>query len=197
MTWQATPILFPDVETVVPAALRSSLAARGISDVFVGRKVPAERRPRMVTVIRDGGNVSAARDRARVRMLIWDEDDAKVNDLAALVVALVPLMVDGAPILRVEHLSGPYEVPDDSGQPCRYLLFQIDTRGVSHDRRKPKTVTLTHPDSNGPGRGRLPATRTIYVSQGWLSPSRREDATRSEACRRLIPSRFHPSAPGG
>jgi hypothetical protein len=39
-------------------------------------------------------------------------------------------MVDGAPILRVEHLSGPYEVPDDSGQPCRYLLFQIDTRGV-------------------------------------------------------------------
>lgn len=129
MPWQPTALLFPDVETVVPARLRTLLAARDIDDVFVGRSVPPVRRPRMLTVNRDGGNASGARDRARVRVRVWDEDDAAANDLAALVVAITPLMADGAPILRVEHLSGPYEIPDDSGQPCRYLLFQIDTRG--------------------------------------------------------------------
>lgn len=130
MPWQPAPLLFPDVETVVPVRLRVLLASRDADDVFVGRKVPSPRRPRMVTMVRDGGNVSSARDRTRVRMLVRAATDADANDLAALVVALAPLMVDGAPILRVEHLSGPYEVPDDSGQPCRYLLFQIDTRGV-------------------------------------------------------------------
>lgn len=129
MPWQPTALLFPDVETIVPARLRTLLAARSVTDVFVGRDVPTPRRPRMLTVNRDGGNVTGERDRARVRVRVWDETDAAANDLAALVVALAPLMADGAPILRVQHLSGPYEIPDDSGQPCRYLLFQIDTRG--------------------------------------------------------------------
>lgn len=130
MPWQPAALRFPDVETVVPAQFRTLLASRAVTDVFVGRDVPAERRPRMLTINRDGGNASEGRDRARVRVRVWDETDAAANDLAALVVALAPLMANGAPILRVEHLSGPYEIADDSDQPCRYLLFQIDTRGV-------------------------------------------------------------------
>lgn len=130
MPWQPTPLLFPDVETIVPAKLRALFVAKSKVVEYVGRTVPTPRRASMVTVTRDGGNVSGARDQARVRVLVWNDDDEACRDLAALVVALAPLMADGAPIIRVEHLSGPYEVPDDSGQPCRYLLFQIDTRGV-------------------------------------------------------------------
>lgn len=126
--WQPAALLFPDIETLVPASFRTLLASR-TPDVFVGRDVPSPRRPRMLTVNRDGGNVSGGRDRARVRVRVWAESDADANDLAAIVVAVAPLMADGAPILRVEHLSGPYDIPDESGQPCRYLLFQIDTRG--------------------------------------------------------------------
>jgi hypothetical protein len=65
-----------------------------------------------------------------MRCRVWAPTDAEANDLAALVVALVPLMVDGAPILRVSHESGPYHVPDESGTPQRYLMFEIHTRGV-------------------------------------------------------------------
>lgn len=130
MPWQPAPLLFPDVETVVPARLRTLLASRSVSDVFVGHSIPAQRRPKMLTVTRDGGNASGARDRARVKVLAWADDDEVCRDLAALAVALAPLMADGAPILSVQHLSGPFEVPDESGQACRYLLFQIDTRGV-------------------------------------------------------------------
>ena len=78
-------------------------------------------------VIRDGGTSDGLRDRARLRVLTWEATAQKVADLARLVVAVAPLMVGQGGVLRVEHLSGPYEIPDAA--PCRYLLFQVDLRG--------------------------------------------------------------------
>lgn len=129
MPWQPSAVLYPDAETVIPARLRALLAARSVTDVYVGRDIPNPRRPRMVVWNRDGGGSDGLRDQPRMRCRVWAPTDAEANDLAALVVALVPHMVDGAPILRATHESGPYDVPDDSDQPQRYLMFEIHTRG--------------------------------------------------------------------
>ena len=126
MLWQSPPIEYPDAELTVTGLLRSLLAAHGEAP-WVGRKLPTSRPTRAVQVIRDGGASDGLRDRARLRVLAWDATDQKVTDLARLVVAVAPLMVGQGGVLRVEHLSGPYEIPDAA--PCRYLLFQVDLRG--------------------------------------------------------------------
>lgn len=129
MPWQPAPILFPDVELVVTGALRALLAAAGQADVYVSRSIPNPRRARMVVVNRDGGP-SATLDRPRLRVRAWDSSPQAANDLARLVVALMQRLPNATPdVLSVEHLSGPYDVPDDSGQEQRYLLFQLTTRG--------------------------------------------------------------------
>ena len=129
MTWQPAPILFPDAELTLTTALRTAISSRGESGVFVGNRIPATRRDRMVIVIRDGGTASNLRDRARMRVLVWDTTDQKATNLARLVVALAPTLIGSGGILRSDHLSGPYEVPDESKQPCRYLLFEFHLRG--------------------------------------------------------------------
>lgn len=134
MPWQPAPIIYPDVELLVTSRLRTLLAARGEADVFVGPYIPdpkaGGRRKRMVIVNRDGGNVSNLTDRPRVRVRVWDQTDQKANDLARLIVALMQRLVDGAPVTRVEHLSGPIEIPDESKEEQRYLLFELHTQGV-------------------------------------------------------------------
>jgi hypothetical protein len=130
MPFQPAAILFPDVELLLTGALRSLLTAEGSVDVYVSRSVPTERRSRMVIVNRDGGAADGF-DHPRVRVRVWDATPKAANDLARLVVALMPRLINTTAVTNVEHLSGPYEIPDeapDANQ--RYLLFQITTRGV-------------------------------------------------------------------
>lgn len=127
MTWQPASALYPDAELLTASLLRPLLVAEGESDVWVGRKLPSHRPTRAVQVIRDGGTSANLRDRAQLRILVWDSTDQKVGDLARLVVALIPRLAGVSGVLRTEHLSGPYEIPDAA--PKRYLLFQIDFRG--------------------------------------------------------------------
>lgn len=130
MPFQPAPILFPDVELVVTTGLRAELLAAGEVGVFVGNKIPSPRRPRMVVVNRDGGNDDGVTDFPRLRVRVWDSTAQKANDLARLVVALMPRLVNTNGVTRVQHLSGPYEVPDEAaGANQRYLLFQISTEG--------------------------------------------------------------------
>lgn len=129
MTWQPAAILYPDAEQVACDAIRPLLVSAGQTGVYVGNKIPNPRRDRMVIWNCDGGNASDMRDRPRMRCRVWATDDKAANDLARLIVALMPLMVDGAPILRVEHLSGPYDVPDESRQVQKFLLFEMHMRG--------------------------------------------------------------------
>lgn len=127
MTWQPAAVLYPDAELVGATILRELLTAQGEDDVWVGRRLPPHRPTRAVQVIRDGGNAANLRDSAQVRVLVWDATDQKATDLARLIVALVPRMAGQSGVLRTEHLSGPYEIPDAA--PKRYLLFRIDFQG--------------------------------------------------------------------
>lgn len=130
MPWQPAPIVFPDIELVLTTALRPLLATHGHADVRVDRKIPNPRPKRIVVINRDGGNDDGVTDRPRVRVRVWDTTAEAASSLAGLVVALMPLLVGTTPIVRVQKLSGPIEIPDSSGADQRYLLFQLATEGT-------------------------------------------------------------------
>lgn len=130
MTWQPTAVIYPDAEAVVITALKARLVAEGFTSASVLRTLPPAPTPRpaqCVQVIRDGGNAAELRDKARLRVLCWDTTDLKVSTLARTVVAVMPLLAGSNGVLRTEHLSGPYEIPDAA--PKRYLLFEVHFRG--------------------------------------------------------------------
>lgn len=127
MPWQPAAVVYPDAELVVLDHLRDALPSWVL---YVGRNVPNPRRDVMVTVDRDGGSVLNLRDRARLRVRCWDLTDQRAGELARLVVASFPTFVDGDPIIHAEHISGPYEIVEDSPHKVRYLGFEIHTRGV-------------------------------------------------------------------
>lgn len=131
MPWQPSSLMFPDIEMLVADRLRP-LVRTALSltdaDLFVGNSVPNPRFRHMVVATRDGGNVVDVTDRPRVRVRVWGKRATEASDLARLVVALMPTLVDGDPVVLVRHLSGPIEVPDVQEQ--RYLLFEIHTQGV-------------------------------------------------------------------
>lgn len=127
MTWQTTAVIYPDAELTVINGIKALLTANGETGITYGRKIPPTRTTRMVIVTRDGGTSVNLRDKARLRVLVWDATDAKVDALARKVVALMPMLADGDPVLKVEHLSGPYEIADVA--PERYALFEVHLRG--------------------------------------------------------------------
>lgn len=133
MTWKQPGMVYPDIELVLGGRIRAALSARpetGTDDVLVSNRVPNPRRRRMVIVRRDGGTESGLRDRPRVSIRVWAENEKAVNDLALLVAAIVRGTPDGAPILSSVKQSGPTPIPDESDQPLRYLVFDLATRGV-------------------------------------------------------------------
>lgn len=130
MPWQPLPMVFPDVELVVTAGLRTLLLALGQDGVHVDRRIPEDRHDRMVVVNRDGGHTDGVTDHPLVRIRVWDTDADAANTLAGLVPALMTRLVGTTPITRVDQLSGPYEVPDTSRGHQRYLLFQVHTEGA-------------------------------------------------------------------
>lgn len=127
MPWQPLAIRYPNAVAVVAAELRSLLVEHDELGIWVGYRLPKPRPARAIQVIRDGGAANELRDKPRLRVLCWDKTDEKADDLASLVVALMPLLVSRGAALKVEHLSGPYEIPEAT--PCRYLLFEVHTRG--------------------------------------------------------------------
>lgn len=132
MTLQPIGVIFPDVELWACTYLREALAARSETYPavdYVGNRVPATRLPLMVVCRRDGGNSDGLRDRARLSVRVWGETEQNTTDLARLVAALLWAAPDGAPVLKVVQQSGPTPVADESGQPLRYLVFEIHTRG--------------------------------------------------------------------
>lgn len=133
MTWQPTPLVFPDVELLLCTHLRAGLAA--LADplavgVAVSNAAPNPLPPRLVTVRRDGGTATATRDRPRIGVNVWAESERVATDLASLVRALLQGLPDGAPVLAVPTVGGPSAVPDPSGKPRRFFTAEIHVRGV-------------------------------------------------------------------
>lgn len=144
MPWQPTPLLFPDVELVLTAYLRSALAGRPESyaqDVYVSNRVPHPRRDRMVIIRRDGGSGDGLFDAARVSFRVWagvplrtgghGPNEKAATDLSRLVNALLRAAPNGNPIVRVVPQSGPTPVPDDSEQSLRYSVADVYTRAAN------------------------------------------------------------------
>lgn len=132
MTLQPSGILFPDVELWATGYLRAALAARPepyAAVNTVSNRVPPTRTNRMVIVRRDGGNSDGLRDQARVSVQVWAKTEQDATDLARLVAALLWAAPTGDPVLMVRQQSGPTPIADTSGQPLRYLVFDIHTRG--------------------------------------------------------------------
>lgn len=133
MTWRPPALIFPDIEHVLTARIRTALEARNeeyAAGVRVSNKVPSPRPARLVTVRRDGGTATGLRDQPRVGINVWAESDADANDLTALVRAIIRGLPNGNPITAVASLGGPASVPDESGAQRRYFTAELHTRGV-------------------------------------------------------------------
>jgi hypothetical protein len=140
MPWQPANLVYPDIELVLTGRFRAALAARTepyAQNVFVSNSIPGAdqggRRDRMVIVRRDGGTQAEMRDRPRVSLSVWAMTDQDATDLARLVLALAPSFADGNPIISVPvgSITGPTPIPDESGQPLRYIVAEFHTRGVA------------------------------------------------------------------
>jgi hypothetical protein len=132
MTMQPIGVVFPDVELWGTTYLRDALGQRTepwAAVDLVSNRVPTTRKNRMVIVRRDGGTSDGLRDVARVSVQVWAKTEQDATDLARLVAALLWAAPNGDPVLKVVQQSGPTPIADTSGQPLRYLVFEIHTRG--------------------------------------------------------------------
>lgn len=126
-------VIFPDVELWATGYLRTALAGRSesyASGAYVSNSVPSPRRDRMAVVRRDGGpRLDATREAARLAVRVWAPTDKDATDLARLVAALLWAAPNGDPVLRVSQPMGVTPVADQSGQPLRYMIFEVVMRG--------------------------------------------------------------------
>jgi hypothetical protein len=111
--------------------LRGALVGRTepyAQGVKFDRVVPATRPDRFVVVRRDGGSVRGVFDRPRITLDVWAKTDQDVANLARLVTALAFDAPGTNGCVRVEHLSGPLDVTEASGQPRRTVLIEATHR---------------------------------------------------------------------
>lgn len=131
-------VVAPDVEAWAVAYLSAALAARPepyTGDVWVSTAMPVDpvtkksyRKDRMVIVRDDGGpRLDVVREVARLGVQVWAKTDEDASDLARLVAALLWAAPDGKPVVKAST-SGPWPVPDESGQPKRYLTAELVVR---------------------------------------------------------------------
>lgn len=131
MTMQPLAALPVDADLWWIVYLRGALVGRSesyASGVHFDRRVPNARKDRMVIVRRDGGNVAGAFDRPRIALDVWAKSEQDATNLAALIVALAMDAPGTNGCVRVQHLSGPNDVADPSGQPRRLSLIEATHR---------------------------------------------------------------------
>lgn len=131
MTLQPIAALPIDADLWWIVYLRGALVGRPesyASGVYFDRRVPTTRRDRMVIVRRDGGSVRGAFDRPRVTFDVWAKSDQDATNLASLVTALAFDAPGTNGCVRVQHLSGPLDVTEPSGQPRRTVLIEATHR---------------------------------------------------------------------
>lgn len=131
MTMQPTAALPIDADLWWIVYLRGALVGRPetyASNVYFDRRVPTERRDRMVIVRRDGGSVRGLFDTPRVSLDVWAKTEQDATNLASLIVALALEAPGSNGCVRVTHLSGPNSVADPSGQPRRLALIEATHR---------------------------------------------------------------------
>lgn len=125
-------VVYPDVEALVAAWLRSILTAP------VGNKVPNPRPEQFVLLQRHGGiRATVVTDAPQVGIECWAPTDGQAHDLAQtcraqLLYALPGEVLDGHAVYRVDEFGGPSNLPDPASTSPRYVAeFQIHIRGLA------------------------------------------------------------------
>ena len=133
MTLQPPKVLWPDVQTVLPAFLRDSLAGREEPftwGVRVGRRrLESWKTLPVVVVRRDGGMVRGVLDVARVAVRVWAASEDDATDLSLLVRSIMLGLPGIGPVVRVEHNSGPFDIATDGMEFETYMAFDVTLRG--------------------------------------------------------------------
>ena len=117
------------IHAVKPRASRAALIAAGQTGIIVDRKVPNPIPAKLVAITRDGGTSEGLVDRPRMRFRVYAATETDVDALARLVMGLAQRLVLNGTVVRAVPQSGPYNVPDASKKPHRYLLIEFWTRG--------------------------------------------------------------------
>jgi hypothetical protein len=131
-------VIFPDIEKVLVAAIKSALNARTetyATNVFVATKKPApDVTPypaKIVTIRSDGGpQLDDVRKQERVGIHVWADSYSDASDLARLLEALLKQMT-GEEIKFVNVALSPVRVDEEGPQECRFMTIQVITKGAT------------------------------------------------------------------
>ncbi|MDR0848080.1 MAG: hypothetical protein LBN10_03400 [Propionibacteriaceae bacterium] len=128
-TWQPAPVLYPDVEMLLCDRTRELLTDQ--PDLQVGRKVPMSWN-RAIMWNRNGGTQDPPFDTAAVMCRVFAPNDMDVTDLVALLLARLPSIIDGAPVLSMTVTGGPTDLGIEDS-PMRQILFDMKVRGSNYE----------------------------------------------------------------
>lgn len=134
-------VIYSDLEMFLTGFIRAELAAVGTAlakDVFVSNQFPSPARPKTVVVRDDSGpSTSVITREPTVGITVLAGSDPsqgkEATDLALLVQAVVSdcaRAAPGNPVAAVLESTGPYKVPDETGQPRRYMTFTLSVTGA-------------------------------------------------------------------
>lgn len=132
-------VIFSDLELFLTGFIRAELLARGKSGGLISNEFsPAGKPvPPFQVIVRDDGGPTPGRVTKLPTVGITvlgsdDHDKAETTDLANLVSALMwgcARVEPGNPVAAVLESNGPFKVPDESGQPRRYMTFGLSVVG--------------------------------------------------------------------
>jgi hypothetical protein len=131
-------VIFPDVEKVLVAAIKSELSARiepYAQNVMVATKKPApDVKPypaRIVTVRGDGGpELDHVRKLERVGVTIYANTYSNASDLSRLLEALFRTMT-GEQIKMVSVILSPVRLDEGSTEEARFMTLEVITKASS------------------------------------------------------------------
>jgi hypothetical protein len=131
------PVIFPDVEKVLVAALKAELNSRSepiAANVTVATIKPTPQQkpyPTKIIVVRsDGGtHLDHVRRMERLGLSIFADTYAEASELARLVEALVRMLTSDE-IKLIDVVLSPIRIDEASLQEHRYMTLQIITKGT-------------------------------------------------------------------
>lgn len=125
-------VIFPDIEKVLVAALKTALLARDepiAANVYVATKKPApDYSPypsKMVILRADGGpQLDDVRKTERIGVNVWCDTYANANELSYLVAALMKTLT-GDSVKYVNMVLSPIRIDEASTEEHRYMTFEL------------------------------------------------------------------------
>ncbi|QOT16481.1 hypothetical protein [Paenarthrobacter sp. YJN-5] len=134
-------VLFTDLELYLTGRIRQELAAIAApitQNVFVSNQFPSPARPKAVVVRDDSGpQTSIITKEPSIGITVLAGDDPTQGQQATELANLVFMIVGdcagpepGNPVAKVVNATGPFKVTEESGQPRRYMTFELAVVGI-------------------------------------------------------------------